>query len=228
MRNVSAIKRERFASREAHRVEYDVNSRCHVDLIDLQTQLDDELKFILNYQDFLTKFVVLKPLKFKRAADVAYHVLDIFCMLGSPHILQSGNRRKFRNNVVKEIVQMWSNCKLVHGKVRNSQSQEWVEMTSRDVEDMQACWMRGNNTNKCTEGLRFFQFQKNNRLHSGIGRLHCGIGRLHSGIGRLHSGIGRSQYKEMVGEQRYNDTRGQRRSNEVWAQLETEEQWRMR
>ena len=84
-----------------------------VDLINLQTQPDGEFRFILNYQGHLTKFVVLEPLKFKRAAEVAYYVLDIFCMLGSPHIfcmlgslhiLQSDNRREFLNNVVKEIV----------------------------------------------------------------------------------------------------------------------------
>ena len=81
-----------------------MNSRCQVDLIDLQTQPDGDYKFILNYQDHLTKFVVLRPLKSKRAAEVAYHVLDIFCLFGSPHILQSDNGREFANEIVKELV----------------------------------------------------------------------------------------------------------------------------
>lgn len=49
----------------------EMNSRCQVDLIDLQTQPDNEFKFILNYQDHLTKFVVLRPLKTKTASEVA-------------------------------------------------------------------------------------------------------------------------------------------------------------
>ena len=58
----------------------------------------------MNYgRDHLTKFVVLRPQKTKRAEEVAYiyNVLDIFCLLGSPHILQLDNGREFANKVVK-------------------------------------------------------------------------------------------------------------------------------
>ena len=178
-----------------------MNSRCQVDLFDLQTQPDGDYKFILNYQDHLTEFVVLRPLKSKRAAEVAYHVLDIFCLFGSPHILQSDNGREFANEIVKELVDMWPECKLAHGKPRHSQSQGSVERANKDVEDIMACWMRGNNTSEWSEGLRFIQYRKS----------------------RLHSGIGRSPYKAMFGEQRYNDVSGLRLPNDVWAQLETEE-----
>ena len=179
-----------------------MNSRCQVDLIDLQTPGGD-YKFILNYQDHLTKFVVLRPLKSKRAAEVAYHVLDIFCLFGSPHILQSDNGREFANEIVKELVDMWPECKLVHGKPRHFQSQGSVERANKDVEDIMACWMRNNDTSKWSKGLRFIQYRKNSRLHSGIGR---------------------SPYKTMFGEQRYNDVSGLRLTNHGWAQLETEEE----
>ena len=39
-----------------------LNSRCQVDLIDFQSHPDGNYKFIMVYQDHLTKFVVLKPL----------------------------------------------------------------------------------------------------------------------------------------------------------------------
>ncbi|XP_035218364.1 KRAB-A domain-containing protein 2-like [Stegodyphus dumicola] len=39
------------------------NSRCLVDLIDMQCNPDGEFKFILNYQDHLTKFISLRALK---------------------------------------------------------------------------------------------------------------------------------------------------------------------
>ena len=40
-------------------------------------------KIILNYQDHLTKFIVLRPLVSKRAEEVAYHIRDIFLSSGS-------------------------------------------------------------------------------------------------------------------------------------------------
>ena len=78
-----------------------LNSRCQVDLIDMQSQPDGDKKFILNNQDHLTKFIVLKALRSKRAEEVAYDVHDVFCFLGAPHTVQSDNGREFSNKVVK-------------------------------------------------------------------------------------------------------------------------------
>ena len=77
------------------------NHRCQVDLIDMQTSPDGEFKYIMNYQDHHTKFVDLRPLKSKRATEVANHLVDIFCDKGPPHILQSDNGREFCNSVSK-------------------------------------------------------------------------------------------------------------------------------
>lgn len=43
------------------------NSRCQADLIDMQSNPDGDYKFILNYQDHLTKFILLRPLKSRRS-----------------------------------------------------------------------------------------------------------------------------------------------------------------
>lgn len=72
--------------------------------------------------------------------------------------------------VIKEIVAMWPECRMVHGKPRHSQSQGSVERANRDVQDKLTCWLRDNNTTKWSEGLRFVQLQKNSSFHSGIGR----------------------------------------------------------
>ena len=56
----------------------DFNSRGQVDLIDYQACPDGEFKWIMHYQDHLTKFIILRPLKPKRAAEVAYQLNDIF------------------------------------------------------------------------------------------------------------------------------------------------------
>ena len=47
---------------------------------------------------------------------------------------------------------------------------ESVERANRDVEEILACWQKNNKCTKWSEGLRFVQWQKNIRHHSGIGR----------------------------------------------------------
>lgn len=66
----------------------DMCSRAQIDLICFESEKDGPYAYILNYQDHLTKFVSLRALKSKRAEEVAYHLLDIFCTFGAPAILQ--------------------------------------------------------------------------------------------------------------------------------------------
>ena len=68
-----------------------MNTRAQVGLIDMQSQPDGDLKWILVYQDHLTKFVQLHPVTSKRAPEIAYQLLDIFSIFGAPSILQSDN-----------------------------------------------------------------------------------------------------------------------------------------
>ena len=120
----------------------------------------------MNYQDHLTKFTILRPLKSKTAEEVAYQLMDIFCMFGAPFILQRDNCREFANKVINN--DMWPGMKLVHGKSRHSQSQGSVERFIQDVRDMLVAWMSDNNTKTWSEVLRFIQSKKNRNLHSGI------------------------------------------------------------
>ncbi|KHJ40577.1 hypothetical protein D918_09352 [Trichuris suis] len=76
----------------------DFSSRC-------QSHPDGEYKFIMAYQDHLTKFVVLKALKSKTAEEVAHNLVDIFTLLGAPSILQSDNGREFAIKVVTSLKQ---------------------------------------------------------------------------------------------------------------------------
>lgn len=64
------------------------NSRCQVDLVDMQSQPDGEYRFIMVYQDHLTKFVQLRALKTKTAEAVTKKLRKIFSIFGAPHILQ--------------------------------------------------------------------------------------------------------------------------------------------
>ena len=104
----------------------DMNSRGQVDLIDMQNQADGEFKWILVYQDHLTMFVQLHATKSKRAADVAYHLLNIFCIFGAPAILQSDNGREFASSIITELAATELAITEL-GKPRHSQSQGSVE-----------------------------------------------------------------------------------------------------
>lgn len=133
----------------------DFNSRGQVDLVDMQSMRDGDFKFILHYQDHLTKFAVLRPLTSKLAAEVGFQLLDIFLLFGAPHILQSDNGREFTANIIKELKDMWPDCTLVHGKPRHPQSQGSVERGNADIKDMLIIWMRENNNKKWSIGLKF-------------------------------------------------------------------------
>ncbi|CAF1326926.1 unnamed protein product [Adineta steineri] len=97
----------------------DFNSRGQVDLIDMQSSPDGEFKFILNYQDHFTKFSILRPLKSKTAAEVAFNLSYIFTTFGAPAILQSNNGREFVARVIEELALIWKDLKIVHGKPRH-------------------------------------------------------------------------------------------------------------
>ena len=143
-------------------------SRCQVDLIDMQTMASGPHKWILVFQDHMTKFCVLRPLTSKRAAEVAYHLLDIFLLISAPHILQSDNGFEFTASVITELKVLWPDLLMVHDKPRHPQSQGSVERLNCDIKDMLIAWLGDNNTSDWPVGLKFVQFSKNMSYHTGI------------------------------------------------------------
>ena len=81
----------------------DFNERGQMDLIDFQSLPDQNYKYVLHYQDHLSKYHILRPLTSKRAAEDAYHLLHIFIDFGAPQILQSDNGRELTANVITVI-----------------------------------------------------------------------------------------------------------------------------
>jgi len=86
----------------------------------MQSEPEGYYRFIMNYKNHLTKFTILRPLKSKTAEEVAYQLMDIFCMFGASFILQSDIGREFANNIIQNLADMWPGMKLVHGKPRYS------------------------------------------------------------------------------------------------------------
>ena len=147
---------------------HEFNSRSQVDLIDMQSAPQGQFKWIMVYQCHLTKFVILRPLSSKRAAEVAFQLLDIFLLFGAPAILQSDNGSEFTASVITELKELWPQLIMVHGKPRHPQSQGSVERANGDIKDMLVAWMSDNNTQDWTVGLKFVQQQKNCAHHVGI------------------------------------------------------------
>ena len=138
-----------------------MNCRGQVDLIDYQSSPSYDFKWVMVYQDHLTKFCLLRALLTKRAQEVALHLFDFFTMFGAPSILHSDNGREFVNRIIENLEALWPGLKIVHGKPRHSQSQGSVERANQDIENMLACWMGDNNTDKWSDGLKVIQFKKN-------------------------------------------------------------------
>ena len=109
------------------------NSRCQVDLTDMQFEPDRYYRLITNYHDHLTKFTILRPVKSKTVEEEAYQLMDIFCMFGAPFILQSDNGREFANKIIQNFADMWPGMRVVHGKPRHSESQRSVERSNQDI-----------------------------------------------------------------------------------------------
>ena len=79
------------------------SSRNQVDLIDMQSLPSGKFKWIMVYQDHLTKFCILRALSSKRASEVAYQLMDIFLIFGVPHVLQSDNGSEFTDGILDRI-----------------------------------------------------------------------------------------------------------------------------
>ncbi|CAF4947546.1 unnamed protein product [Pieris macdunnoughi] len=121
-------------------------------------------------QDHATKFLHLRPLKSKRAVEVAFELFKIFLEFGAPLILQSDNGKEFTAHVIEELVQLWPECKIVHGGPRRPQTQGSVERSNQDVENMLRCWMKDNDSANWSVGCYFVQYYKNSSFHRIIGR----------------------------------------------------------
>uniref|UniRef100_A0A8C2S5P9 Integrase catalytic domain-containing protein n=1 Tax=Capra hircus TaxID=9925 RepID=A0A8C2S5P9_CAPHI len=107
----------------------DNDSRCQVEILDMQSNADGEFKFILYYQDHVTKFIILRPLKAKQAHEVVSVLLDIFTILGPPSVLESDSGIEFTNQVVNELNEVWPDLKIVLGKSHPGQGHPGLDWT---------------------------------------------------------------------------------------------------
>lgn len=146
-------------------LDFTYNSRAQIDLIDMQSQCYNNYRYIMNYQDRLTKFIILKPLKTKRSEEIALNLIDIFTTFGAPAILHMNNGLEFVNSIITNINKMWSDVKIVYGKP--CRIQESLEAVNKDIREILSSWMTENKSIDWPMALKFVQFQKNRVLNLG-------------------------------------------------------------
>ena len=144
-------------------------------MIDFQSFPDGAFKFLMVYQDQRCKFPWLEAITGKTAASVAWQLVRIFSVLGPPSILHTDNGREFAKSaslkgkavaldddfleeVVREIAQLWPECKLVHGRARHSPSQGGVERLNQTVQKRLSAWCVENNSKKWSVGCKLVQW----------------------------------------------------------------------
>jgi len=145
-----------------------LNESGHVDLVDFQSLPDGDFKFILHYKEHLTKFSFIRPLKCKKASEVAKELLNIFLTFGAPHVLQSNNGRKFTAGIITNLASLWPDLILVNGFPRYPQIQLSVERGNSTLKDSLVELMRDNKTVAWSYGIAFVQWGVNTTYHEAI------------------------------------------------------------
>ena len=156
-----------------------------ISLISIHAKEQLQMDHGKNYQDHLTKFCVLRPVKSKRSTEIAAQPHGQLSLLSAPAILQSDNGIEFTAHVISEIKDFWPALVMVHGKARHPQSQGSVERANGDIKDMlvvwldsssrslQHIWLADNDSHDWVTSIKCVQFQKNSAHHSGIKRSPC-------------------------------------------------------
>ena len=151
--------------------------RGQVDLINFQSMPDGPFKYLLNYIDHRVKKLMSIPLTSKRAASVAFALFTIFTEQDPPSILQTDNGGEFLNHahnnvglcmtlddefidlVIKEIKNLWLQCKMVRGSPRHSESNGGVERINQMVPKKLGGWMKTNNSSNWAIGYKISQWR---------------------------------------------------------------------
>ena len=63
--------------------------------------------------------------------------------------------------IIKDIKDVWPQCKIVHGRARHSQSQGGIERLNRTAENKLATWMTDNDSKEWYVGRHFIRWQIN-------------------------------------------------------------------
>lgn len=140
-------------------------SRGRIDVIEMTVDSTLNYKYFFVYEDQLSEFVVLKALRSDTAKEVAANLLDVLGIIGAPRVLQSGNGRKFAEQVVHELRSLWNDLFILHGDASK------CEVSYRDFKSSLESWLRKNPTRTWCEGLNSVQIVHNTTYRCQNGRV---------------------------------------------------------
>jgi hypothetical protein len=136
------------------------NSRSQVDLINMSATQDPPYNWVLHYQDHHDKMSYLCAIENKKPSTVAHKLLPLFLQQGAPLILQSDDGRELVADVIKELMKIFKECKIVHGSPRHPQSQGSVERANADVATMVTQWMEDEKSTRWSWSIQFIAHKK--------------------------------------------------------------------
>ncbi|XP_025986252.1 zinc finger protein 493 isoform X2 [Solenopsis invicta] len=140
-------------------------NKGRIDVIEMAVDPAVSYKYFFVYEDQFSKFVVLKALHSNTAKEIAANLLDVLGIIGVPRVLQSGNGRKFAEQVVYELRLLWRDLFILHGDVSK------CEVSCRDFKSLLESWMRMNPTRTWSEGLNFIQIVHNSTYRCQNGKV---------------------------------------------------------
>ena len=152
-------------------VSREYGSRGQADLIDVRVFGTKNCSFILNYQDNLTRFCVLRPLVDKSSMSVLRNLIEIFNLLGAPRCLHTDNGGEFRGKeLTSTLKKYWPELTLIRGKPYNPRSQGAVERCNQDVKRMLLVYIDQQTDGNYDFGraLSVIQFAKNTSFNRTI------------------------------------------------------------
>ena len=146
-----------------------MNRLCEYDLIDLQNAPDGDHRFVLVYQDYLTKFTQLRPLKSKSPIELGTTLMDIFCIFGPPLVLQSSADLHIENTAIQQTLEaVWPGIRLYQDD--SLQWRETAKLRNEQIRSMIAAWMFVNNNPRWSYGLKFVQLTLNSNINNELKR----------------------------------------------------------
>lgn len=140
-------------------------NKGRIDVIEMTIDPTFNYKYLFVYEDQFSKFVILKALYSDTAKEVAANLLDVLGIIGAPRVLQSGNGRKFAEQVVLELHSLWNDLFILHGDASK------CEVSYRDFKSSLESWMRKNPTKTWCEGLNFIQILHNSTYRCQNGKV---------------------------------------------------------
>jgi hypothetical protein len=143
-------------------------TRLQMDLVDMRTRPDGDMKWILHCRDHFTKFSWAYTIPSKEARHVADNVLSLFYQFGPCRILQSDNGKEFTASVIKDWKSLWSGLIILSGRARHPLSQGLVERGNSTLCDILGKLIHDRDTSRWTSCLAPAVYSMNTSLAQGI------------------------------------------------------------